>query len=100
MAFSELFKIIGVGIITLVCYTIIKPVKPEVAVFISIAGSCLILIFVAIMSHGINPYLDAQSKGEFSFPVLFYLIMFVVIMGIGYLYSNDFRNLIKKIKSK
>jgi APA family basic amino acid/polyamine antiporter len=62
--------------------------------------SCLVLIFVAIMSHGVTPYLAAKEVGKFSFPVLFYLIMFVVIMGIGYLCSNDFRKLIKKNKSK
>ena len=45
MAFSELFKIIGIGLTTVVCYLIVKPIKPELAIFISLAGSCLIFIF-------------------------------------------------------
>lgn len=41
---TELFKIIGIGFLTLIAYLIIKPLKPELAVFISIVGSIIILI--------------------------------------------------------
>lgn len=41
---TELFKIIGVGVLTLVAYLIIKPLKPELAVFVSIVGSVIILL--------------------------------------------------------
>jgi APA family basic amino acid/polyamine antiporter len=58
----------------------------------SILG-CLFLVFVAIMSHGINPY---RNSDTFTFPVLFYLIIFAVIMIIGFLFSNDFKKLINK----
>jgi APA family basic amino acid/polyamine antiporter len=43
------------------------------------------MAFAAIYSHGIQPYLAAQKEGKFSCPVLFYLIVFAVIMGIGML---------------
>ncbi len=43
----------------------------------------LFMVFVAIYAHGIRPYQSAIANGEFSFPVLFYLIVFAVIMGIG-----------------
>ena len=39
----ELFKIIGIGILTLIAYLIIKPLKPEVAVFISLVGSVIVI---------------------------------------------------------
>ena len=42
---SELLKIIGVGLVTLIAYLIVKPLKPEMAIFISIVGTCVILIF-------------------------------------------------------
>ena len=45
--------------------------------------SSLFMIFVAIYAHGIVKYRAAASIGEFSFPVLFYLIVYAVIMGIG-----------------
>ncbi|MBP3442746.1 MAG: amino acid permease [Clostridia bacterium] len=41
------------------------------------------MVFAAVYAHGITPYLNAKANGEFSFPVLFYLIVFVVIMIIG-----------------
>ncbi|MBQ8403050.1 MAG: amino acid permease [Clostridia bacterium] len=43
----------------------------------------LFMIFVAVYAHGIKPFQEAAAKGEFAFPVLFYLIVFAVIMGIG-----------------
>jgi hypothetical protein len=45
--------------------------------------ACAFMMFVAVYAHGIRPYQAAAAKGEFSFPVLFYLIVYVVIMGVG-----------------
>ena len=51
------------------------------------------MIFVAIYAHGITKYKEAAEVGKFSFPVLFYLIVFVVIMAIGaLLYKRKNRN--------
>ncbi len=41
------------------------------------------MVFVAIYAHGIRPYQKAAESGTFAFPVLFYLIVFIVIMVIG-----------------
>ena len=41
------------------------------------------MVFAAIYAHGIQPYLNAKANGEFSFPVLFYLIVFAVVIFIG-----------------
>ena len=51
---------------------------PSVAVI-----SCLFMVFAAIYAHGITPYINAKANGKFSFPVLFYLIIFAVIMLLG-----------------
>lgn len=45
--------------------------------------ACGFMVFAAVYAHGITPYLQAKADGEFSFPVLFYLIIFVVIMIAG-----------------
>lgn len=45
---------------------------------------CLFMIFCAIMGHGVFLYQKAQEAGTFSFPVLFYLIVFAVIMVLGW----------------
>ena len=49
---------------------------------LSIAAS-LFMVFAAVYAHGITPYLNAKANGSFSFPVLFYLIVFGVIMLLG-----------------
>ncbi len=45
----------------------------------------LFMVFVAVYAHGIRPYKAAAESGKFSFPVLFYLIVFAVIMTVGML---------------
>ncbi|MBQ9859490.1 MAG: APC family permease [Clostridia bacterium] len=45
--------------------------------------SCLFMVFAAVYAHGIVPYLQAKAEGRFSFPVLFYCIVFAGIMLIG-----------------
>lgn len=44
------------------------------------------MVIVAILAHGVLPYLDAKENGSFAFPVAFYLIVFIVIMTLGMLF--------------
>ncbi len=62
------------------------------------AVSCAFMIFAAVYAHGITPFINAQKEGKFAFPVLFYLIIFAVIMLIGFFFSNTFKKLIGKKK--
>lgn len=62
-------------------------VKRFVLPTLGIIGSAF-MVFAAIYSHGYMPYLAAKEQGEFSCPVLFYLIVFAVIMAIGMLVMN------------
>lgn len=50
--------------------------------------ACVFTVFCAIYAHGIVPYLNSLKLGKFSFPVLFYLIVFMVIMIIGAFFKN------------
>lgn len=45
--------------------------------------SCVVMVFAAVYAHGISPYLAAREVGGFSFPVLFYVIVYAVTMMIG-----------------
>lgn len=49
--------------------------------------ACAFMVFAAVYAHGITPYLTAKQDGKFAFPVLFYLIVFAVIMGIGAIFD-------------
>lgn len=61
---------------------------PILAIF-----ACLVMVFAAVYAHGITPYMTAKANGEFSFPVLFYLIVFAVIMIIGVSLRKPKKNL-------
>ena len=50
------------------------------------------MVFAAVYAHGLTPYWKAKANGEFSFPVLFYLIVFVVIMIVGMFFYKKDRN--------
>ena len=51
--------------------------------------TCLFMIFAAVYAHGITPFVTAKTNGMFSFPVLFYLIIFAVIMILGKVFKNS-----------
>ena len=50
--------------------------------------SCAFMVFAAVYAHGITPYLQAKANGAFSFPVLFYIVIFAVIMFIGAIFQK------------
>ncbi len=51
--------------------------------------ACVFMVFAAVYAHGITPYLAAKANGAFSFPVIFYLIVFVVVTIIGAFFKNS-----------
>ena len=50
--------------------------------------TCLFMIFAAVYAHGITPFVTAKANGTFSFPVLFYLIIFAGIMLSGKIFNK------------
>ena len=58
--------------------------------------ACGFMVFAAVYAHGITPYNAAKANGTFSFPVLFYLIIFAVVLLIGFFCSPSFKKLIGK----
>ena len=60
----------------------LSAVKRFVLPALGVIGSGFMVV-AAIYSHGYQPYIAAKENGEFSCPVLFYLIVFAVIMAIG-----------------
>lgn len=57
-------------------------VRRFLAPILGICGSVFMLI-AAVYAHGITPYLASKEVGEFSCPLVFYLILFVVVELIG-----------------
>jgi APA family basic amino acid/polyamine antiporter len=46
-------------------------------------AACLFMVVAAVYAHGITPFLTAKESGTFSFPVLFYLILYAAVMAAG-----------------
>ncbi len=59
--------------------------------------ACLFMVFAAVYAHGITPYLNAKANGTFSFPVLFYLVIFAIIMILGGVFRKSKNKLNKSI---
>lgn len=57
--------------------------------------SSLFMVFAAFYAHGITKYQVAAAAGEFSFPVLFYLIIFAVIMFVGKIFDGSKKEEVK-----
>ena len=68
---------------------ILKRKKEDGGIFKNVIMPALALLasvfmmFVAVYAHGIVPYQAAAAEGKFSFPVLFYLIVYIVVMVAG-----------------
>ncbi|MBQ8503598.1 MAG: APC family permease [Clostridia bacterium] len=62
--------------------------KGKIAPILAILGS-IFMIVAAVFAHGVYPYLEAKANGEFSLPVLFYLITYAVIMLIGWYFMKN-----------
>ena len=80
---TELFKIIGIGLLTLITYIIVKPLKPDIAVFISIIGTVIILMFCVDALTGvifqINSFVEKAGINSRLFASV------LKIVGVGYI---------------
>lgn len=79
----DIFKIIGIGIITVICVVILKQVKPELSVFVSIAGSiAIILIILNTVGDVFGGYRQVIDKTGLNGGVFSCVLK---VIGIGYL---------------
>ncbi len=66
-------------------------ILPIAAIF-----ACGFMVFAALYAHGYTPYTQAQANGGFSCPVLFYLIVYVAVLIIGFFFSDAFKKITGK----
>lgn len=80
---TELLKIIAVGLITVFAHMIVKQTRPEIAIFISIAGSILIVIMaVDTLNSAISSFYNIFSATNVDTSLLTPLFK---IIAIGYI---------------
>lgn len=79
----ELFKIIGVGLITCFLVVVIKQLKPEMAIFVGIAGGLIIIAMIASSLFSIlQVFSNIAQKSGLSSNLYSCLLK---IIGIGYI---------------
>lgn len=79
----DIAKVVAVGLVTVIASIIVKQVKPEISMLITIAGSLVIIIFIVQMLQGVfgnfmNIFNKTGVSNSLFVPVL-------KIIGIGYL---------------
>lgn len=79
----ELIKIIGVGLITSIAILVVKQVKPEIAIVITITGSLVMLLMLVEMLSAITGVFDILVNKTGIDKQLFTSIL--KIIGIGYI---------------
>jgi stage III sporulation protein AD len=79
----DIVKVVAVGLVTMIATIIVKQVKPEISILITIAGSILIIVLIIQMLQGVfGSFLDIFDKTGVSSSLF---VPIFKIIGIGYL---------------
>ena len=79
----EIFKIIAIGLITAIATLVVKQTKPEIAVFVGLAGSLLIFFeIISMLSNVFSVFNTIITKTGVSSDLFGVLLK---IIGVGYL---------------
>lgn len=80
---ETLYKILGVAIVTCIAYLVVKPVKPDYAIFISVVGGMVVLFFtISYLSQIFDVLNNIFNMSNLNTSL--YVLIFKII-GIGYL---------------
>jgi stage III sporulation protein AD len=79
----DIFKIIGIAILTTFAYLILKPSKPEIATFVSIAGGIAVfLLFAHSLQTVVQSFTTIARRSGIENDIMLSLLK---IIGIGYI---------------
>jgi len=79
----DIFKIIAIGLITVIMILVIKPTKPEIAILLGLAGSIIIFLFVIDMLDKVFSFFNQVVEKTGINGNLFTTLL--KIIGVGYL---------------
>jgi len=79
----DIIKVVAVGLVTVIATIIVKQVKPEISVLITLAGSIIIIVFIIQMLQGVfGNFMNIFNKTGVSSSLF---VPVLKIIGIGYL---------------
>ena len=79
----EIFRLIGVGVITAITALIVKQIKPEVSIIITIAGGILMILMLVESLTGIFDVFNSLIEKTGLSNGLFSIVL--KIIGVGYI---------------
>ena len=80
---ETLYKVVGIALITCIACIVVKPVRADFAVFISIVGGVIILFYVISYLSGVFDIFGTVFQISGTNPSIYNIIF--KIIGIGYL---------------
>ncbi len=80
---DEIFKIIGVGLVTTICILIVKPSKPDIAMIVGVAGSIVVFFYIVDLLEKVFGLFDYIMQATNLNSELFTLL--IKIVGVGYI---------------
>lgn len=80
---EEIFKIIGIGLITTISVMIVKQTKPEIALVVGVAGSVIVFFYIVDLLEDVFGLFEYIMKATNLDSDLFTLL--IKIVGVGYI---------------
>ena len=79
----EIFKVIGLALITTIAVIVVKQVKPEMAIFVGLAGTIIVFLYIIDLLEQVfdlfNYILEVTNINNEMFTIL------LKIVGVGYI---------------
>ncbi|MBR7090978.1 MAG: stage III sporulation protein AD [Clostridia bacterium] len=79
----EIFKVIGLALITTIAVIVVKQVKPEMAIFVGLAGTIIVFLYIIDLLEQVfdlfNYILEVTNINSEMFTIL------LKIVGVGYI---------------
>lgn len=80
---EEIFKIIGISLVTTISVLIVKPSKPDIAMVLGVAGSIIVFFYIVDLLEqifGLFEYIMQTTKLDSEI-----FILLIKIVGVGYI---------------
>ena len=80
---EEIFKIIGISLITTISILVVKPTKPDIALVLGVAGSIIVFFYIVDLLESVLGLFEYIMEVTNLDSVIFTLL--IKIIGVGYI---------------
>ncbi len=80
---EEIFKIIGISLLTTIAVLVVKPTKPEIALVLGVAGSVIVFFYIVDLLEEVFGLFEYVMQATNLDSDIF--ILLIKIIGVGYI---------------